>query len=254
MFSPLLSARVHAYSHPPTVVVRPLGRHAPCASSAGLRFQVWRFSLLVPWLCLLGSSISLADSPEPADDLPTINLRAYGVPSGFGSGPIEECKRAVMDMFRKRFPHVNPVSTTGLQLPGGRHHDMLPFMQIAGDIAPDVMSVNFRQSQTYISMGLLYPLDDYVEELAGVTIEDGHLLNNDDYIAELKKGANWARIEDRGPRQCWEVMRRGGREGEGYHTYAFPIGPVALGLKYDRALFSEHADEGVELRPPRDWE
>lgn len=254
MFPALLSARVHVHSHPPTVAVRPLGRRTPCASSVGLRFRFLGFSLLVPLLCLLGCSISLADSPEPADDLPTINLRAHGVPSGFGSGPIEEGKRAVMDMFRKRFPHVNPVSTTGLQLPGGRHHDMLPFMQIAGDIAPDVMSVNFRQSQTYISMGLLYPLDDYVEELAGVTIEDGHLLNNDDYIAELKKGANWARIEDRVPRQCWEVMRRMGREGDGYHTYAFPIGPVALGLKYDRALFSEHADEGVELRPPRDWE
>jgi hypothetical protein len=142
---------------------------------------------LATLLCLFWCSTALADQP-------IINLRAYGVPAGFGSGPVEEGKRAVIDLFRQRFPHINPISTTGLLLPGGRQHDILPFMQIAGDIAPDVMSVNFRQSQTYTSMGLLYPLDDYVETLAGVTIPDGHLLDNEQYIAALKQGANWSLI------------------------------------------------------------
>ena len=209
---------------------------------------------LALFLFLLCCTSSLADAPKPANDLPTINLRAYGVPSAYGSGPIEEGKRAVMDMFRKRFPDVNPISTTGLILPGGKHHDMVPFMQIAGDIAPDVVSVNFRQSQTYISMGLLYPLDEYVEELAGATIKDGHLLNNEEYLVRLKEGDNWSLIEDRVPPQCWNVMRRISREGDGYHIYAFPVGPVALGLKFNRLLLSEHADEGIELRAPRDWE
>ncbi|MEZ6190046.1 MAG: hypothetical protein R3C45_02000 [Phycisphaerales bacterium] len=30
----------------------------------------------------------------------------------------------------------------------------------------------FRQSQAYIGMGLLYPLDNYVEAMAGVEIDD----------------------------------------------------------------------------------
>ena len=33
---------------------------------------------------------------------------------------------------------------------------------MAGGIAPDVMYVNFRISETYISQGFLYPLDDYI--------------------------------------------------------------------------------------------
>ena len=181
-------------------------------------------------------------------------MRAFGVPTGFGSGPVEEGKRAVIELFRQRFPHINPISSTGLLLPGGRQHDILPFMQIAGDMAPDVMSVNFRQSQTYTSMGLLYPLDDYVETLAGVTIPDGHLLDNEQYIAELKQGANWSLIENRVPPQCWQVMRRMSRDGDGRHIYAFPVGTVTLALNYDRLMFAEHADEGIELRAPRDWE
>ena len=241
MFLAALSKHIDVGSPHPAVPLGPTGAH-----------PTWLMSSV--FLCLVLCSPSLAGPPRPSAQGPIINLRAYGVPSGYGSGPIEEGKRAVIEMFRERFPDINPIGTTGLNLPGGRHHDILPFMQIAGDIAPDVMYVNFRQSQTYISMGLLYPLDEYIEKLAGVTIQDGHLLSNAQYLDRLKQGANWPLIEDRVPAQCWQVMRRMSRDGDGYHIYAFPIGPVVLGLKYNRLLFAEHADEGIELRAPRDWE
>ena len=102
-----------------------------------------------------------------------LRLRASGVPTNFGVGPIEEGERQVVEAFRRRFPGIDPVPTTGLVLPGGRSQDMVPFMQIAGDIPPHVMNVNFRQSHTYISMKLLYPLDHYIEALAGVSLSDG---------------------------------------------------------------------------------
>ncbi|MCC6679918.1 MAG: extracellular solute-binding protein [Phycisphaeraceae bacterium] len=146
------------------------------------------------------------------------------------------------------------MSTTGLSLGGDRTDQMMPFMQIAGGIAPDVLNVSFGQSQTYISMGLLYPLDEYVEKLAGVKIENGQRLSTKEYLAQLKLGPGWPIIEDRVPQQCWEVMRRLSRDGDGYHIYAFPVGPIVEGLTYDRLLFAEHAHQGIEMRVPRDWE
>ena len=70
---------------------------------------------------------------------------------------------------------------------GDSAYVMRTFMQIAGDIAPDVVFVNFKQSHTYISMKLLYPLDVYVEQLAGVSVSDGSSLSLDAYLNELKR-------------------------------------------------------------------
>src|SRR5690606_9274345 len=143
-----------------------------------------------------------------ADHRPTIQLRASGVPAGFTIGPAGDGDRRVIDTFRKKYPYIEPIATTGLNLPGSKSMDMVPFMQIAGDIAPDVMYVNFRQSETYISMKLLYPLDKYVEEMAGVRIRDSSSLANDAYVAELKKGSGWSLMPGPELEPCWPVMRR----------------------------------------------
>src|SRR3954462_8494499 len=103
-----------------------------------------------------------------------IHLRAYGVPEEFKITPRDDADRLVLDAFRKEYPSIDPVSSEGLKLgTGDRAYVMMPFMQIAGDIAPDVMFVNFKQSHTLIDMKLLYPLDRYVEQLARVKLPDG---------------------------------------------------------------------------------
>src|ERR1051325_10320383 len=104
-----------------------------------------------------------------------ILLRAgYGVPSGYQVGTSADVQRRVVDAFFEKYPYIQVVSTQGMHMPGGsRTQDLIPFMQIAGDIAPDVLFVNFRQSQTYIDKKLLYPLDQYVEAAAGVALPDG---------------------------------------------------------------------------------
>ena len=71
------------------------------------------------------------------------------------------------------------------------------------------------------------------------------------------------------PMQCWAVMRRTcpygekcpyrAEEGlaplaEHWHVWAFPVAPLCIGLKYSKAMFAEHARDGIEMRAPRDWE
>ena len=221
---------------------------------------------LVFCLSLVGGA-GAAEAPKGE---PPIRLRAWGVPSAFGVGPMEEANRMIMDAFRAKHPGVEPVSATGLILPSATATmDMVPFMQIAGDIAPDAVYVNFRFSQTYIDKRLLYPLDRYIEQIAGVSPPDSGVLANEAYVELLKSGAGWERVADRVPMPSWEVIRRlcpyglscpyrrewGQPPEERHrHVWAYPVGPVVMALSYDRSLFAEHAEEGVEERAPRDWE
>src|SRR2546428_10558418 len=97
-----------------------------------------------------------AQEPQP------ITLRAWGIPGKFKFSPVDIGNRAVVEAFRRKYPLINPVGTTGIEITvGGEGANIIPFMQIAGDIAPDVLYVNFKQSQTYIDLKLLYPLDRY---------------------------------------------------------------------------------------------
>ena len=76
----------------------------------------------------------------------TIHLRAFGVPSEFKITPQYEADRLVLDAFRKKYPWIDPVSTEGLKLgTSDRAYMMEPFLQIAGDIAPDVLYVTFKR-------------------------------------------------------------------------------------------------------------
>ena len=133
-----------------------------------------------------------------------IQLRAYGVPSEFKITPQDEADRLVLDAFRKTYPWIDPVSSEGLKLgTTDRAYVMDTFMQIAGDIAPDVMLVNFKQSQTYISMKLLYPLDRYVEQLAGVSPKDGSSLGSERLS---RRTAQRQRLADDGRSRAGEML------------------------------------------------
>lgn len=189
----------------------------------------------------------------------TIVLRAWGVPDQISGGNVDlKARLAIIDEFQKRNPTIKPVPTTGLQFAGGRTRDMTPLMQIAGDIAPDVLDVNFRQSDTYIRNKFLYPLDRYVEDLAGVHVPNGHLLENEQYLEILKRAPRWdTEFADRTPPQTWAVMRRAcpyGRDcdylrNQGVadadiperhlHTWCFPQETSQILLLYRKDLFYE---------------
>ena len=137
-----------------------------------------------------------------------MELRAWGVPDYTKTDVNTLAQLQILDAFQKRFPNIKPVTTAGLEIPG-RTLDMVPLMQIAGDIAPEVMYVNFRKSDTYISNKFLYPLDKYIEHLAGTDIPGGQLLPLPEYLARLRAAPHYQEeLADRVPEQCWEVMRR----------------------------------------------
>jgi ABC-type sugar transport system permease subunit len=102
-------------------------------------------------------------------------------------------------------------------------------LQIAGGMAPDVLYVNFRKSDTYIRSGFLYPLDKP---------EDGYLtaMGQDELAFRINK-------------KLWPVIKRKGPEGS-THTWAIPWGG-ALGkvLVYRKDLFDAHKIP----YPTKDW-
>ena len=85
-------------------------------------------------LLLLFATVGYAEAEKPAEEV-EIRLRAWGVPtSSSGVGNLADLR--VLEEFRRQNPLVNPVSSTGISIPGGaRTMDMVPLMQIAGDIA-----------------------------------------------------------------------------------------------------------------------
>src|SRR5215471_19247108 len=108
-----------------------LPNHATVARS-------WSFAVFVCLLtALLLGQTSLARGEE---ERKTVKLRAWGVPLSTGTTPSEMAELRVLEAFRAKYPWIDPVSTTGITIPGGsKTMDMVPFMQIAGDIAPDTM-------------------------------------------------------------------------------------------------------------------
>ncbi|MCK5801648.1 MAG: extracellular solute-binding protein [Lentisphaeria bacterium] len=114
----------------------------------------------------------------------------------------------------------------------GMGMDSRPLMAIAGGVAPDILYVNFRQSDTYIQEHFLYPLDKP---------EDGYM-NGPNGMTEEEK--NFA-IH----RKVWPVVKRKGPDGQ-EHIWAMPQGGV-LGkvILYRKDLLDE---AGIPY-PKNDW-
>ena len=207
---------------------------------------------------------------EP-DDAPgeggVITLRAFGVPTGAAISVETRVNAQVLRRFREKFPHIKPVSTVGFTF-SSELAELVPLMQVAGDIPPDVMYVNFRQSHTYIASKLLHPLDEYLDELLGLDKDpERHKVELDEYLARITSAPRYERaVKDRVPRQCWQVMRRlcpyqtecpycreWGLEAteKHYHVWSFPIGPLVMAMFYRKDLFT---DAGLPHRVPKDWE
>jgi multiple sugar transport system permease protein len=141
---------------------------------------------------------------------------------------------AVMERFLALHPNIDVQGFQGVTAPG-INMDSGPLLAMAGDVAPDVLYVNFRQSDSYISQGFLAPLDDYVKRWAGVSdIHDAP-----------------ARLRHLILPQVWPVIMRPGPDGR-EHIWAIPYGgALAKVLVYRKDLFRK---AGLDPdRPPKDW-
>ena len=111
------------------------------------------FLILINLLSLL-FDISLI-SAEP------IVLKVFELPDPRKTDAYTKANIAVIEAFKKKYPNIELRSFSGIKI-DGMDLDSGPLMAIAGGVAPDIMYVNFRQSDTYIQNNFLYPLDEFM--------------------------------------------------------------------------------------------
>ncbi|MER3414259.1 MAG: hypothetical protein C4341_08530 [Armatimonadota bacterium] len=99
-----------------------------------------------------------------AQEVTTIRMIAHdswGIPPKDAVDPASITRRAVFEEFHRQNPDIRVVNAAGLQV-AGNQPDAPFLMSMAGDTAPDVFYVNFRQMTNYIDQGFCRPLDDLI--------------------------------------------------------------------------------------------
>lgn len=188
---------------------------------------------------------------ESRDGRTVIHIRSDVLPDPANPSTFAQAEAAAVQEFKRRFPRIfaeryrdrykaNPqkyghhnwddVSIeidrfSGLKVAGAE----VDLLAIAGGMAPDVLYLNFRKSDSYIQNNFLYPLD---------RPEDG-------YLSALSDDELAFRIHPK----LWPVLKRKG-PGGATHVWALPWGG-ALGkvLLYRKDLFDAH---GLP-HPTSDW-
>ncbi|MBA2482469.1 MAG: extracellular solute-binding protein [Planctomycetes bacterium] len=153
----------------------------------------------------------------------------------------DKVERAVVEDFLKKNPDVSMIPYEGLRLAGASAEAGVT-MAMAGGSAGDVLYVNFRTMDQFVGQNFLYPLDEYVVEMAREArgLAPGTPLAFED-----------VRPEDVGVQPAiWQVICRRGIDGK-RHIYSFPKATVVMALMYRKDLFRA---AGLDPeRPPKDW-
>lgn len=180
-----------------------------------------------------------ADGVFERNGVTVIPVRVFDLPDPADTDTYNRAELAGVKLFKQRFPEIfaeryrdeykaNPEKYgdfnwdrvevelrqfSGIQVEGVE----VDLLAIAGGMAPDILYVNFRKSDTYIRNGFLYPLDKP---------EDG-------YLSSMTEEEVDFRIHPK----IWPVIHRKGPDGE-KHVWAMPFGG-ALGrvVLYRKDLF-----------------
>src|SRR5687768_4959464 len=86
----------------------------------------------------------------------------YGIPPKEATATTTQVRRAVFEEFHRQNPGIRVVNAGGLTLADGNQADNMFLMSMAGDQAPDLFYVNFRQYYTFLEQGFARPLDDLI--------------------------------------------------------------------------------------------
>ncbi len=97
------------------------------------------------------TGLSAAQSP--------VVLKVFELPDSRKTDAYTKANAAVVAAFKEKFPEIELRTFSGIRIEG-MDMDSGPLLAIAGGVAPDILYVNFRQSDTYIQNNLLYPLDN----------------------------------------------------------------------------------------------
>lgn len=175
-------------------------------------------------ILLTAHSQSAADSSET--NHPVIRLKVYSGALAPAINPTAQlATQKVLQRFHELHPHILLAASEGLVIEG-KGDEITPLMQIAADIAPDVLYVNFKNADSYIQQGFLQPLDSFLDTLPPDELD--------------------ARV----PGPAWQVIRRPGPDGKA-HVWALPYDTALMALIYRRDVFKT-AGLSTE-RAPRDW-
>ncbi|MCD8480646.1 MAG: extracellular solute-binding protein [Candidatus Cloacimonetes bacterium] len=178
---------------------------------------------LILVLCLLFSLNAgyLSASAKP------IVIKVFELPDPRHTDAYSKANLAVVAAFREKYPEIELQAFSGIKIEG-MDLDSGPLLAIAGGVAPDILYVNFRQSDTYIQNNLLYPLDEFIR-------------HESDEAMDL-------RVE----KPVWQVIRRKKKGDQQERVWALPYETLVRVLMYRKDLFKK-----VGLNPnvpPRDWD
>jgi len=152
-----------------------------------------------------------------------VKLKVFNSVDATSTDIVAKADRAVLSAFKNKYPDIDITPFTGVYL----DMDTAPLMAVAGGTSPDVVYVNMRKSESFISQGIIQPLDSFIAKLPPSEIKDR-------YIPGVRK-----------------VAYRRGPDGK-RHWYAVPYGNVAMALFYRKDLFM---NAGLDPdRPPRNWQ
>ncbi|MBV6458478.1 MAG: hypothetical protein HONBIEJF_01606 [Fimbriimonadaceae bacterium] len=145
--------------------------------------------------------------------------KSWGIPPKEASDPRSQARRAIFEAFHREHPDVRVVNAGGLEVVGNTIESAF-LMSMAGDTAPDVFYVNFRQYYSFIEQGFCLPLDPLIDR-------DPSVLSRISPIVREVLTSYDGRI------------------------YAMPWFQVANGLYYRKDHFLE---AGLDpAKPPRTW-
>ncbi|AIE85120.1 extracellular solute-binding protein [Fimbriimonas ginsengisoli] len=168
-------------------------------------------------LLLLASALAGAQAPT---EIRMMAGLGFGIPPKETTNTNAVIRRSVFEAFHKANPDVRVVNAGGLSLEGQQADNMF-LMSMAGDRAPDIFYVNFRQYYTFLEQGFCRPLDDLIKTDPAVT-------------------------ERINPTVRQVLTSYDGR------IYAIPFFQVAVALYYRKDFFRE---AGLDpARPPRNWD
>lgn len=109
-------------------------------------------------LGILACTAALAGEPTV---IRMIAHSSWGIPPKEAADPGSQIRRAIFEEFHRQNPDIRVVNAAGLEV-AGTQPDAPFLMSMAGDTAPDVFYVNFRQMTNYIEQGFCRPLDDLI--------------------------------------------------------------------------------------------
>jgi multiple sugar transport system permease protein len=195
-------------------------------------------------LCLLVLGLARAFAQATIPGLPAkvnggepVSIRVQELPPSSGAVDIAgKAKVAVAQAFMARFPNVKLEPFSYLKPPvgteiGASEADMM--MAMAGGVAPEVLTVNFRTSETFISQGFLLPLDSYFKEWTDAPGGQAEM----DRILPSK--------------ELWDVIQRPGPDGE-THIWCIPPSLHLGAILYRKDVLR---NAGLDPdRPPETWD